>query len=222
MWNGVKTTASAVWGGITNIAEKSWNTITTAGSYVWDGVKKAWSTISDTAKGIWAGVKTTASSIWGSVKTSASGIWAGVQTSAKGIWSGVQTSAKGIWAGVKTTAEAPWKSVGNGIIKMFNGLIGGLNKIPGVKIATLASLAVGTTDVPFDMFAQIHQGEAVIPKTFMDGVRSGELSIGRNNGGGSNYYVTVNVEGSVTAENDLAVSIAEVLYNERKTGRLAV
>src|SRR5574344_2700898 len=102
---------------------------------------------------------------------------------------------------------------------IFNGLIKVINLIPGINIP---ALAVGTTDVPFDMFAQIHQGEAVIPKTFMDGVRSGELSIGRNNGGGSNYYVTVNVAGNVTAENDLAVSIAEVLYNERKTGRLAV
>lgn len=42
------------------------------------------------------------------------------------------------------------------------------------------SFAVGTTNVPYDMFAQIHEGEGIIPETFMDGVRKGDVTIGKN------------------------------------------
>ena len=42
----------------------------------------------------------------------------------------------------------------------------------------LASFEVGTPRVPRDMLAQIHSGEGIIPKNFMDGIRSGELTLG--------------------------------------------
>ena len=42
------------------------------------------------------------------------------------------------------------------------------------------SYAVGTTNVPYNMKANIHKGEAIIPKNFSDGLRSGDLMIGSN------------------------------------------
>lgn len=44
----------------------------------------------------------------------------------------------------------------------------------------LNSFAVGTTNVPYDMFAQIHKSEMIVPATFSDGVRAGDISIGDN------------------------------------------
>ena len=42
------------------------------------------------------------------------------------------------------------------------------------------SFAVGTPSVPYDMMANIHQGEMIVPKTFNEGVQSGSISIGNN------------------------------------------
>lgn len=44
----------------------------------------------------------------------------------------------------------------------------------------LNSFAVGTTNVPYDMLAQIHKNEMIVPATFSDGVRAGDISIGDN------------------------------------------
>ena len=40
------------------------------------------------------------------------------------------------------------------------------------------SFAVGTSDVPYDMKANIHQGEIIVPRTFSEGLRDGRLSMG--------------------------------------------
>lgn len=74
--------------------------------------------------------------------------------------------------------------------------------------------ATGSTFVPQDMPAIVHKGETIVPRTFADGIRSGELAlVGRNGtgggaaGGGSPIYVTVNVGGSVLAERDLVDAV---------------
>ena len=40
------------------------------------------------------------------------------------------------------------------------------------------SFAVGTPSVPYDMTANIHQGEIIVPKNFSDGLRNGDLQMG--------------------------------------------
>lgn len=50
------------------------------------------------------------------------------------------------------------------------------------------ALATGTPNVPADMPAMIHKGEIVVPRTFSDGLRSGDLTLGKagnDNAGGS-------------------------------------
>ena len=54
----------------------------------------------------------------------------------------------------------------------------------------LSSFAVGTTRVTHDMPANIHKDEIIVPKTFSDGVRSGELSISKNKETQDMSYVT--------------------------------
>lgn len=54
--------------------------------------------------------------------------------------------------------------------------------------AAMASFDVGTDYVPHDMLAQVHRGEMVVPQTFADSIRSGDISLGGggdSGGGGS-------------------------------------
>ena len=44
--------------------------------------------------------------------------------------------------------------------------------------AILPALAAGTLDVPKDMIANIHQGEAVVPSSMAEGIRNGDLTLG--------------------------------------------
>lgn len=63
----------------------------------------------------------------------------------------------------------------------------------------LPSLAVGTMNVPQDTMAQLHAGEAVVPKTWAEGLRSGEMSLG----GGQNMtiYQNIYLDGSQIGSN---------------------
>ena len=85
-------------------------------------------------------------------------------------------------------------------------------------------MATGTASVPQDMFTKVHKDEGIIPATFMDGIRSGELSLSGGNRASDNGSINVNVyvSGSVTAEDDLADTIAENIYIRRKRGLLTV
>lgn len=42
------------------------------------------------------------------------------------------------------------------------------------------AFATGTPNVPFDMTADIHRGEIIVPRDFSDGLRSGDLQMGNN------------------------------------------
>ncbi|OCL85746.1 hypothetical protein AAX26_01813 [Aliarcobacter thereius] len=49
------------------------------------------------------------------------------------------------------------------------------------KLLKLNSYAVGSTNIEYDQFAQLHKGEVVVPKNFSDGLRDGNLMMGDNN-----------------------------------------
>ena len=84
--------------------------------------------------------------------------------------------------------------------------------------------ANGTTSIAQNQLAMLHAGEAIIPKTFAEGIRSGEmvLSGSGTSGDSGGITVVVNVQGSVTSENDLVKSIASNLYNQRRRGLVTV
>lgn len=91
---------------------------------------------------------------------------------------------------------------------IWNGI-----KSVGKTIAGWFGFDVGTPFVPNDMPAMVHKGETIVPRTFADGIRSGELAlVGRNSsasgsGSASPIYVTVNVGGSVLSERDLVDAV---------------
>ena len=62
--------------------------------------------------------------------------------------------------------------------------------------AKLFSYDVGTPYVPYDQMAVVHQGEMILPKTFADGVRNGDVALG----GGGSTIVQVFLDGRMITE----------------------
>jgi len=50
-----------------------------------------------------------------------------------------------------------------------------------LAIASGASFAVGTPNIPSDQLANVHKGEMIVPATFSDAIRSGDLTLGGGN-----------------------------------------
>lgn len=70
---------------------------------------------------------------------------------------------------------------------------------------------VGTPEIDRDQLAVVHKGETIIPRTFAEGIRSGELTLsGRNSSSsqnGSPIIINLAVEGSVVTEGKLIDSV---------------
>ncbi len=102
----------------------------------------------------------------------------------------------------------------------------GAAQIAAIAAEPLPSYAVGAVDINEDQIAQLHQGELVIPKTFAEGIRDGDISIG-----GSEAKVEVTIinntssKASVDRINDgtitkLRVTIGDAVASEIAKGRL--
>ena len=91
--------------------------------------------------------------------------------------------------------------------KGLNLLTGGLYGI-GKGIFGYAS---GSPNIEFDHAAIVHKGETIVPKTFAEGIRSGELAlVGRGSSRAESHspiYVSVSVSGSVVTEKELVDSV---------------
>ena len=72
----------------------------------------------------------------------------------------------------------PFNWIQSGLVGINTGVQVGL-----IEKQSMPSFAVGTANVPGDMTAQIHQGEAIIPKTFAESIRAGEMTLGSKRSG---------------------------------------
>ena len=84
-----------------------------------------------------------------------------------------------------------------GIPPMLATIAQGLGNLMTIKSQ---SFAVGAGEIPSDMMAQLHAGEMVVPATFAEGIRSGEIPLGGTGGtegtGGSTSNITINFDGA--------------------------
>lgn len=118
-----------------------------------DGIKKAFASVGEWFKGIWNGIKNAFASVGTWFKDIFSKAWNGV----KNVFGGVKNFFLGIWDKIKSAFSAIGTKIGNavsgavkkaingllgaaekiinGFLKMINGAIGLINKIPGVNIS---------------------------------------------------------------------------------------
>lgn len=101
----------------------------------------------------------------------------------------------------------------------------GAAQIAAIAAEPLPSYAVGATEINEDQIARLHQGELVVPKSFADGIRDGDISIG---GADSNVEVTIINNTSSKAAVDriddatmtrLRITIGDTVASEISKGR---
>jgi hypothetical protein len=128
---------------------------------------------------------------------------------------GVASIAKTMRDGlVQAAADFIAKMAIAGIFKLIGGAVGG-----GIGAGmtgygkSLLGFAVGTPRVPRDMAAMIHSGEGIIPKDFMDGIRSGELTLGGPGAGGSHSASLVLGSDIIAAIKDQGHALVKIVNN---------
>lgn len=171
IWTAVADFIGGIWEEVSNVVIKTatsileflglnWDDIKAAAETAWEWIRKY---IVDPIKEAWTWLETTWNEIAGFLERT----WEGIEKTARDIWNG-------IWGGIK--------SVINSIIDGINTLIKGLNKLHfdapdwlpfglggksfGISIPLIPKLAAGTNYIPQDMFAYLHEGEAVVPKRY--------------------------------------------------------
>lgn len=86
-----------------------------------------------------------------------------------------------------------------GAIAAAAALALGAANISMIQSTPIPALAKGTPEIPTDTLMQAHRGEMVVPSSFADAIRSGDLTLGGGGDGGSRVIQLV-VDGRKLAE----------------------
>ena len=153
----------------------------------WDGVKSAWSGVKSFFSGIWSGIKNAFSAVGTFFRDAFQGAWDNI----KKVFSGVKSFFLGIWDSIKSAFTSIGTKIGdaisgavkgaingllgqaekiiNGFLKMINGAIDLINKIPGVNISKVKTVKFtrlaegGVVDKPTPAIFGEDGAEAVVP-----------------------------------------------------------
>lgn len=196
----------------------------------WDTIKaftiKIWSVVSDFFEKIWSGIKSGVKNAaeWAVDKFDAlmsffSNLPGKVAQAAKGMWDGIKDSFRGMlnkiigwWNDFDISLTVPTNA-----LTKFMGLAG---KGFTLRTPNIPMLAEGTNNVPQDMFAFLHEGEAVVPKKYNN--NQGCTGESRQE---TNYNAPLVQVANMTVRDDKDVrDISSELYNlqrnaDRQRGR---
>lgn len=102
-----------------------------------------------------------------------------------------------------------------GPMAAFNATdIGITGSYAGDLAAGISALASGTPEVPQDMIAQIHKGEAIVPASMASGLRDGTMSLG-GGGGQTILNATFNVPSYVDQRSQAQIAAQTAQYLDR-------
>ena len=194
-FTGISTAITTSFTGISSALTESFTGISTAITTTITGLSSSVVTVTSAISDSIASVLTAIASFTQKILGGISSVVPGVKVSDDPVQTVVSVATAGI---VDTHA-----SVGDNIANVLTGGLWGLGK-------KLFGFDVGSWSIPEDQFAMVHQGEIIVPRTFSEGIRSGELTLSHAGNGGkteSPLYVTVNVGGSVVTENQLIDSV---------------
>lgn len=177
-------------GGIEKIMQGIWKIIQGVVLLVWDIVKNVVGNVWDSVKNLAQQVSQRVGQLWADLKTALGNGITWILQKVGNLWQKIINGFATFWSSMASKAKE-WVAniINKYIINNVNKLISWLNEklhfsfnglsllgkqiIPSFSVQlahlnTLPQLNVGTDYVPNDMVAQLHKGEAVIPKKFND------------------------------------------------------
>ena len=173
LWNNIKNTASGAWQGIKGIFSGVGSWFSSKFQEAYYGITRIFSNIGSFFSGIWNRIKYTFSSLGTSIGNAISGA--------------VRSGINGVISMIERTV--------NRAIRLINGGINLINKIPGVYVGHVPSLYLprlaqgGYVKANTPQLAMIgdnkHQGEVVAPEDKLHSIMAEELSKFQGNGSNS-------------------------------------
>lgn len=135
----IKTGWEAVWGGISRFFSAIWQGIVWAVTTYINGIKLVISTGVNVVRSVWESVWNTVASIitnvWGRIKNTIQTMIDFVRTKPKQAFEAARDAIGYAWKGIQELAAKPVRFVVDTVI---NGLIGTINKLPGVDIPKIS------------------------------------------------------------------------------------
>lgn len=114
----------------------------------------------------------------------------------------VAEATMGMFAGAVNAFQAmagiPYVGPILGAIAAAAALALGATNIAMIQATPIPALAKGTPEIPTDTLMQAHKGEMVVPSSFADAIRRGDLSLGSGDGG--SRVIQLVVDGRKLAE----------------------
>ena len=164
-----------------NDLHQLWENIKTGGVQLWEQLKlelsRTWTQIKNLCTNTWTSMKSIIDNAWSSISTYSISAWNNIKNALTNVWNGMWNVVRGVLNKIIGGVE----SMVNSCIRGINSLTSGLRSLGNavlraigisgfsfgsISTISLPRLATGTNFVPQDMVAQLHQGEAVIPKRF--------------------------------------------------------
>lgn len=156
-------------------------------SHFGEDLKILWKNVKEGLKFLWEQLKSEVIKSATDIKNGVSEKFNALKTAVVTAWEGIKSGISSVWNSIASTVRSKANSVIGYVENMVNRIIDGINSMTSglrglgnrvtemlgfgsvfgsISHVTLPRLATGTNYVPQNMIAELHKGEAVVPKAF--------------------------------------------------------